>query len=154
MQGSIVELGGMGKLSHEEVARCPLLLVLSPGSGHPCGPILEITQDLLPGRHFLQAAEVREGALTGSEDLGSVEPCISLLTSVSSSVKRDFVIRRVVMRFQQYILGTSLVVQWLRLYACTVGARVQSLVRELRSRKPRGPPKNKQTNKQKTKQCI
>ena len=33
-------------------------------------------------------------------------------------------------------LGNSLVVQWLGLHTSTAGARVQSLVRELRSHKP------------------
>ena len=40
-------------------------------------------------------------------------------------------------------LGSSLAVQWLGLGAFTAGARVQSLVRELGSRKPRSMAKRK-----------
>lgn len=42
MQGSVVELGGMGKLPHEEVARCPLLIRSSALAG-------ATRVDLLPG---------------------------------------------------------------------------------------------------------
>ena len=43
--------------------------------------------------------------------------------------------------FKNSYLGTSLVVQWLRLHASTAGrVRVWSLVKELRSRMPRGVP--------------
>ena len=40
-------------------------------------------------------------------------------------------------------MRNSLVVQWLRLGAFTAGAQVQSLVGELRTRKPRGEGKKK-----------
>ena len=39
-------------------------------------------------------------------------------------------------------MGTSLVVQWLRLHAPNTGAQVQRLVRELGSRMPHGAAKN------------
>ena len=45
--------------------------------------------------------------------------------------------------------GTSLAVQWLGLGAFTAVARVQSLVRELRSRKVCGTAKNKRTKEDK-----
>ena len=38
-------------------------------------------------------------------------------------------------------LGTSLAVQWLRIHASTAGARVRSLVTELRVHMPRGAAK-------------
>ena len=40
--------------------------------------------------------------------------------------------------FKSDDLGTSLAIQWLRLHASTTGGMVGSLVRELRSRMPRG----------------
>ena len=49
---------------------------------------------------------------------------------------------------KQRTLGNSLAVQWLGLGAFTAVAQVQSLVRELRSRKPHSTAKNKQTSKQ------
>ena len=39
--------------------------------------------------------------------------------------------------FNKIIIGNSLAVQWLALSVFTAGARVQSLVGELRSHKPR-----------------
>ena len=42
--------------------------------------------------------------------------------------------------------GNALVVQWLGLGAVTATAQVQSLVGELRSRKPQGTTKKKKTN--------
>ena len=42
--------------------------------------------------------------------------------------------------------GNSLVVQWLRLIAFTAGARVQSLLRELRSCKPHSAGKKEKSN--------
>ena len=47
--------------------------------------------------------------------------------------------------FNTPITGNSLAVQWLGLHAFTAGAWVQSLVRELRSPKPRGAAKKKNT---------
>ena len=48
--------------------------------------------------------------------------------------------------------GTSLVVQWLRLYLPVLGVQIQSLVRELRSHMPHGQKRKKEDIKQK--QCC
>ena len=48
--------------------------------------------------------------------------------------------------------GTSLVVQWLRLYLPVLGVQIQSLVRELRSHMPHGQKGKKEDIKQK--QCC
>ena len=45
--------------------------------------------------------------------------------------------------YQNFIPGNSLAVQWLGLSAFTAGAQVQSLMGELRSRKPHGVAKKK-----------
>ena len=47
-------------------------------------------------------------------------------------------------------MGSSLAVQWLRLGASTVTARVQSLVRELRSHKPSCAAKKKRDSRTKS----